>query len=414
MLFVVTLILVSVGIVMVFDASYPFAIEVYGDKAFYAKKQILWAVIGLVGLFAAKRIPYWKWKGLAVPGLIGCALMLIAVHLPHIGHAAQGSQRWIGFGPIRIQPSEFAKLGLVLYAAKVLSVRPKLASNLWGGVTPILITVLTIVALVGHQDIGTALTMLLTVMVVLFAAGARSRWLTSILAVLAVCGLIFVMHKGTDSYRWKRLTTFVNPQADPLNTGYQIIHSTIALGTGGWTGLGFGESREKRRGNLPAQSTDMIVSILGEEFGLAGTCGLVTLYLFFAGRGYHIAQRSRDPFGTLLAIGITSMVAVQSLINMGVATASIPMTGVPLPFISYGGSSLAVTLFAVGILLNISQYPFRRPERGGARRRASAAVPREVVSLAPAPLSGHSASMARERLMRAHSAEYTEREEVLR
>jgi cell division protein FtsW len=361
MLFVVTLILLSLGVVMVFDASYPLAIEFYNNKWFFAEKQIIWAMIGLAGLFLAQRLPYWKWQAAALPALVISILMLVAVHLPHIGHGAQGAQRWIGYGPVRLQPSEFAKLGLVLFIAKAIASRPKLTKDLWGGVVPLLLVALISIALVDKQpDLGTAITMFLTVLIVLAAGGARSRWLICIMALFALVSVGSVLHKGTDNYRWKRLTTFVNPDADPLGAGYQIAHSTIALGTGGVTGLGFGESREKRYGGLPAQRTDMIFAIVGEEFGIIGTVGLLTLFLLLAGRGFHIAQRTRDPFGSLLAVGITSMIAVQSLINIGVVTASIPATGVPLPFISYGGSSLAVTLFSVGILLNISQHPFRR------------------------------------------------------
>ena len=369
LLFVITLALLSFGVVMVFNASYPLAIEIYDDKAYFVKRQILWAVIGMGGLFLGRRIPFWKWQGWALPALIFSFLLLVAVHIPHIGHGAQGAQRWIGYGPIHIQPSEFAKFCLVLYLSKVFAANPKLARNLWGGVIPIIGIVLVSVALVAHQDLGTAITMVLTMMVVLFASGARARWMASILAILMVLGVSFVLLKGTDSYRWRRLTTFIDPQADPLGTGYQISHSTIALGTGGWTGVGFGESREKRRGGLPAQRTDMIFAIIGEEFGLVGTGGVLLLFLLLTGRGYHIAQRTRDPFGALFAVGITSIVCVQSLVNIGVVTASIPMTGVPLPFISYGGSSLAATLFSIGVLLNISQFPYRKGTKPRRARR---------------------------------------------
>jgi cell division protein FtsW len=240
LLFVVTLVLLSFGIVMVFNASYPLAIEFYDDKAYFVKRQIVWALLGLGGLFVARRIPYWKWQSWAMPALVLSFLMLVAVHLPGIGHQAQGAQRWIGYGPIRIQPSEFAKFCLVLYLSKVFAARPKLAQDLWGGIVPILLIVLVSIGIVAHQDLGTAITMTLTMMIVLFASGARARWMASILAILMVLGLSFVLLKGTDSYRYKRLTTFVDPQADPQNSGYQTIHATMALGTGGWMGVGLG------------------------------------------------------------------------------------------------------------------------------------------------------------------------------
>ena len=211
--------------------------------------------------------------------------------------------------------------------------------------------------------------MLLTTLIILFAAGTRPAWVAGLLAVCVLFGLGAVLKDGPDNYRFKRLTAFVNPKADELRSGYQIIHSTIALGTGGVTGLGFGESREKRLGNLPAQRTDFIFAIIGEEFGLAGTCLVVVLFALLAGRGLHIAQRCHDPFAALLAIGITAMITVQALENIGVVSASIPATGVPLPFISYGGSSLVPTLVGIGILLNISQHPYRVDAKAAARKR---------------------------------------------
>ena len=384
LLFVVTLVLLSFGVVMVFNASYPLAIEVYGDKSYFVRKQILWAVLGLAGLFIAKRVPYWKWQAWALPSLIITIGMLVAVHF--IGHGAQGAQRWIGYGPIRIQPSEFAKLSLALYMAKVVAARPKLTKDLWGGVLPVLgVALISIILTERQPDLGTAITMLLTVLIVLFAGGARARWMAGFLAFFALCGLVAVLHKGTDGYRWKRVTTFMNPKADELGAGYQITHSTIALGTGGLTGLGFGESREKRLGNLPAQRTDFIFAIVGEEFGLVGTGGILLLFLLLAGRGYHIAQQSKDPFGSLLAVGITSIVAIQSLVNIAVVTASIPATGVPLPFISYGGSSLASTLFSIGVLLNISQWPNHRDRKARRSRRTDddAGMPERTVTGTP-------------------------------
>jgi cell division protein FtsW len=367
-LFLVTLVLLSFGVVMVFDASYPHALEIHDDGWYFFKKQCLWSAIGLCGMFIASRIKFWKLQGWAVPMMVVSAAMLIAVHF--VGHGALGAQRWIGYGPIRIQPSEFAKLAIVLYLAKVLSSRPKLAQDLWGGVIPVFAVAGALIFLVEREpDLGTAVTMLLTLLIVLYAGGVKGKWVAGLAAFCAICGSVAILHNGLDNYRVKRLTAFVNPKADELRSGYQIIHSTIALGTGGLTGVGFGESREKRLGNLPMQRTDFIFAIIGEELGLAGTCGVLVLFAALAGRGLHIAQRTKDPFGALLATGITAMVSVQAIVNIGVVTASIPATGVPLPFISYGGSSLVPTLFGIGILLSISQYPFRTDPRPSARRQ---------------------------------------------
>lgn len=366
-LFLVTLILLSFGVAMVFNASYPLAIEVHGDAFTYLKRQALWAAIGLGGMFLAAKVPYWKWSGWAMPSLFISIALLMAVLA--IGHGAQGAQRWIGYGPIKVQPSEFAKIALVLYLARVMAARPRAMRNLWGGVLPLLGVALIPILLTERQpDLGTAITMVLTVLFMLFTGGAKARWVISLLLVFTLAGVGLAIHKGTDSYRWKRITTFVNPDKDPLKWGYQIIHSKIALGTGGLTGLGLGESREKRLGGLPAQRTDFIFAIIGEEFGLLGTCGVLVLFLLLTARGLHIAQQCRDPFGSYMAMGITSMITVQALVNIAVVTASIPATGVPLPFLSYGGSSLLPTLFGIGILLNISQHPHHREPGKRARR----------------------------------------------
>lgn len=355
-LFLVTLILLSFGVAMVFNASYPLAIEVHDDPYYYLRKQALWAGIGLIGMFAASRISYWKLTHLAVPALFVSIGLLVAVLIA--GHGAQGAQRWIGYGPIKIQPSEFAKLALVLYLAKVIAARPKIMTNLWGGVMPLLLVTLIPILLTERQpDLGTAITMVLTLLFVLFTGGAKARWVITLVAIFAIAGVGLAAHKGLDSYRWKRMITFVNPDVDSLGAGYQIRHSKIALGTGGVTGLGFGESREKRLGGLPAQRTDFIFAIVGEEFGLLGTCGVLILFLLLTARGLQIAYQTKNPFGTLLATGITSMISVQALVNIAVVTASIPATGVPLPFLSYGGSSLVPTLLGIGILLNISMNP---------------------------------------------------------
>lgn len=377
-LFLITLLLLSFGTVMVFDASYPHAIEYHQDAMYWVKKQLLWAVIGMGGLFAAAKIPYWKWQKWAVPGLIVAILMLVAVKF--IGHSALGGQRWIGFGPIRIQPSEVAKLALVLFLAKMIADKPNITRNGWGVVGLLAASGISILLVERQPDMGTAMTMLFSCLLVLFAGGCKKRWIAGILAVAVVAGLGVVLYeRQKNDFRWRRLTTFVNPDADPLKSGFQITHSTIALGTGGATGLGFGESREKRMGNLPAQRTDFIYAIVGEEFGMIGTCGVLLAFLWLGGRGYHVAQRTKDPFGALLATGITSIVTVQAMLNMAVVTASVPTTGIPLPFISYGGSSLLPTLFGVGILLNISQHPFRRDLRPAARRARGEEVERTKV-----------------------------------
>lgn len=389
-LFLVTLVLLMGGVVMVYNASFALAAEVEytgGDAAYYGKRQALWAALGLAGMFLAMRFPYWKLAGWAFPSLIVVIGLLTAVLV--FGHSAQGAQSWIGYGPIKIQPSEFAKLGLVLYLARVISANPALMRNLWGGVVPILGVALFVILLVELQpDLGTAITLVLTLLLMLFAGGAKTKWIAALLILFGLAGLGLALRSGTDGYRWKRIITFVKPEADPLDAGYQIIHSKIALGTGGLRGVGFGESREKRLGNLPAQRTDFIFAIVGEEFGLIGTGTVLLLFLGLGARGFHIAMRTRNPFGALLATGITGMIAVQALVNIAVVTASVPATGVPLPFLSYGGSSLIPTLIGIGILLNISQHPFYRAPDKKRSRRADAARSAGTQTLPKLPTMG--------------------------
>lgn len=377
-LFCITILLVSFGVVMIYDASYALAGETAKfkfDAMYFLKKQATAAVVGMGALFVGMRIRYWKWANFAVPLLLFTIGLLILVHF--LGHGAMGAQRWIKLGPLVLQPSEFAKFSIVLYLAKVISARPRILQNVWGGLIPVLVVTLFVIGLVEREpDLGTAVVTFLAMLTVLAAGGIKKRWIAGLLAVGFLAGVGLAAAKGFDSYRWKRVTTFVNPEADPRDSGYQVIHSRIALGTGGLLGVGFGESREKRPSALPAQHTDFIFAIVGEEFGLAGTCGVILGFLFLGTRGFTVAMRSKDPFGALLATGITGVITIQSIVNMGVVTASIPNTGIPLPFISYGGSSLVSTLFSIGVLLNVSQYPFRKDPRQAAReaRRARAAA----------------------------------------
>ena len=369
-LFVLTLLLVSFGVVLVYDASYALAAydtKFTHDALYFLKRQAMFAVGGLALMGIMARIPYWKWAKLANAGLVITLLMLVAVHF--VGHGALGATRWLKVGPVQIQPSEFAKAFLVMYLARVLAARPRLAANPFGeGFWALIAIPLVITLAVEHEpDLGTAIAIFLSMLLVLFVGGVKKRWIAALLALAFVAGIGLSLSKGTDSYRWKRIQTFMNPEADVKGAGWQLKRGTIALGTGGAWGLGLGESREKFPGNLPEQHTDFVFAILGEEFGFVGTTATLLLLLLLIARGFHIASRSKDPFGALLATGITGIIAVQAFENVAVVTGMIPATGVPLPFLSYGGSSLVATLGSIGILLNISQHPFRRDAREMAR-----------------------------------------------
>ncbi len=384
LLFLLTLMLLGVGIVTVFDASYALALEHrHGDAFYYVKLQALWGAAGLAVLLGAWRVPYWKWRAWATPLVSVSMMLLVAVLVPHLGISVGGARRWVGHGPVRVQPSEMAKLALVLYLAHVCAGRPRVMRSFQFGLLPPLIVMGLLAVLIALEpDLGTAIVLAGTGFVMLFMAGGRKTHLGAMMlaGALAVGG-----YAVSKPYRLHRLTAFVNPKADQYHTGYQVWHALIALGSGGVTGLGLGEGREKLY--LPMARTDFIFPVIAEEWGLIGTLALVTVFLLLAARGFAIAYRTRDPFGMLLAAGITTMVSLQALVNIAVATASLPNTGVPLPFISYGGSSLLLMMAGIGILLNISSYPdgphgpkrepptpdavlFHRPARARPLRRA--------------------------------------------
>lgn len=346
--------LLGIGIVSVYDASYAVAVEKMHDDSFhFVKMQVVWAVAGLITLWGASRLPYWRWKAWAGIGLWLCVLLLVAVLVPHVGIMVNGARRWLGHGQFRFQPSELAKLVLVLYLARALAGRLAIKRRPKEGLLPPLAIVALLAGLIAiEQDLGTAMVLGGTGLVMLYVAGAQRRHMAAVLAVVALAGGLFAVAKP---YRMHRLTAFLDPRADQYHTGYQVWHALIALGSGGVGGMGLGEGREKLF--IPEPRTDFIFPVIAEEWGLIGTLALVTLFAFVAMRGYAIAYRTKDPFGALLAAGITTLISVQALINMAVATASIPDTGVPLPFISYGGSSLVLMLLGIGILLNISCYP---------------------------------------------------------
>ncbi len=358
---------------MVFDASYARAGQARftgGDSYYFVKRQAVFAVIGLIAMFLAQRVPFWRLKPytgiLLLLGIIG----LGAVFVPGVGRNVNGATRWIGNGMFNIQPSEFAKLALVLYLAHRLSGTKIDIRDFWSGLAPVLAPIGVIAALVmAEPDMGTTIITCAAGIILIYVAGARRSHMTLIIATAVVLGAVLI---AIEPYRVARLMAFLNPFADYSGNGYQICRSLIALGSGGPLGVGLCEGREKIF-YLPAEHTDFILAVLGEEAGLIGTVGLATLFLLFAIRGFKIAKKTKDNFGKFLATGITCLIAGQALLNMLVVTSSVPATGVPLPFISYGGSSLALNLMIVGILLGISQYPnggededrpYRRRNRG--------------------------------------------------
>ncbi len=345
--------LTAIGIVMVYSASSVRSYFSTADPAAQGLEQIVWAAIGLVGLLVASRIDFRHLRYLAIPIFVITLALLAAVLIPGIGSEINGSRRWIvvpGVGSL--QPAEFAKLAVVLYLAHWLDRRGKEAGSLWNGLVPFALLIAPGFVLIAMEpDLGTAGVYVIAAGSVFFMAGANIFYIGAIST--AVLGAAWMMVSST-SYQLERVQTFLDPFRDPLGAGYNTVQALFALALGGLTGAGLGGSRQKFL-YLPAPSTDFIFAIIGEEFGLVGTLVVVALFVVIAYQGYRIAITAPDTFSGLLACGITTWLVVQALINMMVVTALMPVTGIPLPFISAGGSALTINLAAVGILLSISR-----------------------------------------------------------
>ena len=345
--------LTAIGIVMVYSASSVRSYFSSSDPAAQGLEQVVWAAIGLTGLFVASRTDFRHLRYLAIPAFVITFALLIAVLVPGIGSEINGSRRWIvipGLGSL--QPAEFAKLAVVLYLAHWLDRRGKAVGSFWNGLVPFVLLVAPGFLLIAMEpDLGTAAVYVAAAGSVFFMAGANLVYLTGIGA--AVIGTAWWM-VSTTSYQLERVQTFLDPFRDPLDTGYNTIQALMALALGGITGLGLGGSRQKFL-YLPAPSTDFIFAIIGEEWGLVGTLTVVALFVVIAYQGYRIAISAPDTFSGLLACGITTWLIAQALVNMMVVTALMPVTGIPLPFISAGGSALTINLVAIGILLSISR-----------------------------------------------------------
>jgi cell division protein FtsW len=297
---------------------------------------------------------YRAWQRLAVPLLaLTVALLALVLH-PTAGVSAYGSSRWLAFGPVTVQPSEIAKLALVVFTAVVLTKKWGRLDELGHVALPLLPVVVVVAGMIMLQpDLGTTLIVAGTVFLVLFVAGIRLRYLIATGIVGSAVGVALIF---SADYRRVRFLAFLDPWADATNTGYQLVQSLIALGSGGWLGVGLGASRQKWA-YVPNAHTDFIFSILGEELGLLGELAVLVAFGVLVFAGIRIATRARDVFGRLLAAGIVSWFGLQALINLGAVTGLLPITGVPLPFVSYGGSSLVVSMAAVGILWNIARTP---------------------------------------------------------
>ncbi|HEY7098819.1 MAG TPA: putative lipid II flippase FtsW [Terriglobales bacterium] len=350
-LFVITLILVFVGLVMVFSASAVMAKERYGSGYTFLSRQLAWAVGGLAAMVVASRIDYRRYKHPAIVfSLLGItSLMLISVFLLNRAH---NTHRWLHWGSLSFQPSELAKPALILFLAYFLENRVKAINDWRETLLPAVAPTLVFIALIVFQpDLGTAIACAAITGCILFVAGLRLRYFGYglLASLLPLYFLIFHV-----AYRRDRILAFLNPYADPQGKGFHIIQSLIAVSTGGITGVGLMEGKQKLF-YLPEPHTDFIFAVTAEELGLVGSLVIVILFALFLWRGIRTALHTQDMFGRFLVVGITAMVVVQAFINVSVVLGMMPTKGIPLPFVSYGGSSLFVTLACVGVLLNVSK-----------------------------------------------------------
>lgn len=356
-LFLTVLSLLSLGVIMVLSASEYKTLIDYNDSFYFFKRQLIWAALGLAAMFFTLNYDYWQLKRYIGPFLIIAFVLLALVLIPGIGREVNGARRWIGVGPIPFAPAELVKLCIIIFTAYGLAREKDRIKHFTRGVLPYLMVMTLAAGLILLQpDLGTAMSLAGIVFVMIFAAGARMSHLGS----LGAAGLVAIGFAiALKPYRMQRFLAFLDPWADPQGTGFHIIQGLYAIGSGGLFGLGLGQSKQKFL-YLPESHTDFIFAIIGEELGFIGATLVIMLFILFIWRGLKIAITSQDPFASLLATGITAWVGVQAIINIGVVTGSLPVTGIPLPFISSGGTSLLFTMIGVGILLNISRFTTNR------------------------------------------------------
>jgi cell division protein FtsW len=352
-LFGIALVLLSLGVVMVYSASAIIAADRFHDPFFFLRKQLFWAALGMAVLWLAMRVDYRLLERLVAPLLALAVVLLVLTLVPPFGQSINGTRRWLRLGPLSFQPVELAKFALVVYLASFLRRREAVLGSFRQGLLPVLLVAGGMAGLTILQpDLGNSLALILLAFALVYLAGARVVHMAAVAAAaLPVLALLIALKP----YRWRRMVAFMAPWDDPQGAGFQIIQSFLALGSGGWVGRGLGESRQKLF-YLPEPYTDFIFAIIAEELGLLGAVAVVALFAALVWRGLRVGARAPDAFGGYLALGLTIMIATQTLVNIGVVTGALPTKGLPLPFISFGGSALLMTLFSTGVLLNISQH----------------------------------------------------------
>ncbi|MBI9074265.1 MAG: putative lipid II flippase FtsW [Desulfatibacillum sp.] len=353
--------LVGMGLIMVYSASSALAVKTYGTDTYFFKRQLFFALTGLVFLFALRFVPYGLYRKLAYPVLLGSIVLLGLLFVPGIGVKVGGATRWLHAGPVNIQPSEVARLAVIIYMAYSMARKADKMKEFSVGVLPHLILLGVMGGMfLAQPDFGSIALLAAVGGLMLFAGGAHLGHLGILAIMLLAVGAKLIMSEG---YRMSRILAFLNPWENQLGDGYQITHSLMAFGTGGFSGVGVGNGYQKLF-YLPEPHTDFVFSVLGEEMGLFGVGIVVGLFAIVVWRGLSIAQRVPDAFGRYLAFGIVSAIGVQACVNMAVTTNLLPTKGLALPFISYGGSSLLINMMAIGILQNIaSRHKARQVDR---------------------------------------------------
>lgn len=352
-LVIIVLVLVLIGILMVYSSSYVWAEYKYGDAYFFVKRQLLFVILGILSMIILYLFPYHRLKTYVNVILMICFFLLLLVLVPGIGIVRGGAQSWIGVGAFSIQPAEFIKLGLILFLARYLADNEQSITTFWRGFFFPIVFILCIFGLIMLQpDFGTGVVLVITCVLMVFIAGARLIYFIFFMFI-GLIGLVILIISAP--YRINRITAYLNPWNDPLGDGFQIIQSLYAIGPGKLLGVGFGNSLQKYF-YLPEPQTDFIFAIVGEELGFLGGTAVIILFFLLCFRGIRVSTEVIDSFGRYVAIGIITMITVQVMINISVVIGLIPVTGITLPFLSYGGSSLTLSLASIGILLNISTY----------------------------------------------------------
>ena len=345
-------ILIFLGVIMIYSSSGVYAMHELGDNLYFLKRHLLFLLVGLLLAFLSLGFDYRDLRALAKPLMLLSIFLLVVVLIPGIGKLSFGARRWFHIGSFYFQPSEFAKLAILLYVADYMARKQQQIQQMREGVMPLcLVVCLACLLILKQPDLGSALVIASIAFVLLFTAGMRLEILFGI-ALAAIPAFYFLVMMVP--YRWRRIMIFLDPWSDSQGAGFQLIQSQIALGSGGIFGVGLGKSMQKLF-YLPAAHTDFILSIIGEELGFLGAFTVIVLFVCFIWQGTRIVKNTMDPFGYFLAMGIVFMIGLQAMVNVGVSIGALPTKGLPLPFISYGGSALIVNLLAVALLLNISR-----------------------------------------------------------